>query len=131
MSKVQECKQELLLLQRVFGMSAYHQALKELNRQKRTVDHPEKYIRISPSEKKTLYAKQSGVCANSKCLNDQPIPFAYMECDEIVARAQGGTNKHSNRQLLCKDCNRAKSSKSLNQMSKEGHGTILNQLENK
>ena len=122
------CKNALRTLRQTHGDAIYSRCVKELNREKRTVDKPTTYVRISIHDKLMLYAKQSGRCANPKCETEGVISIKEMEADEIVARANGGSNQLSNRQLLCRHCNRSKSSKSQLQLSKEGYGSTLEQL---
>lgn len=110
------------------GLSNAQRAWKELNKEKRTVDVPEKRISVPASWKKDKYVKQEGKCAGC----GEPFPIYHLEVDEILPLAQGGRRTKNNIQLLCgrkgNNCNQKKSSKHPVQMSKENGITILEQI---
>jgi hypothetical protein len=65
-------------------------------------------IRAFPdSIKKTVYARQNGLCA--KC--GKPFKIAEMDADHITPWSQGGHTTIDNCQMLCKSCNRSKGAK--------------------
>ena len=68
----------------------------------------DKYLSLrtfSDSLKQKMYEKQKGVC--SKC--DNHFTLSQMEADHIIPWSKGGATVESNGQMLCIDCNRAKS----------------------
>jgi hypothetical protein len=70
----------------------------------------EKHLNLrafTDSKKRTLFERQNGicpVCKNSCNINE-------MEGDHITPWSQGGKTELSNGQMLCRDCNRKKSTK--------------------
>ena len=70
----------------------------------------EKYLNIrafSKAIKQKVYEKQSGFCAPCK----ESFKIHEMEADHITPWIEGGKTNEDNCQLLCKRCNREKSSK--------------------
>lgn len=70
----------------------------------------EKWLNIrdfSPKERREAFERQNGVCA--KCGNH--FELNEMEADHITPWVEGGKTSADNCQMLCKDCNRRKSSK--------------------
>ena len=70
----------------------------------------EKYLNIrtfTPSQKRTLFERQKGICVSC---NDT-FQLKEMEADHITPWSQGGKTDLNNGQMLCRDCNRRKSSK--------------------
>lgn len=70
----------------------------------------EKYLSIrafSPSMKRTAYERQKGICP----LCGKHFEIDQMEGDHITPWCEGGKTEADNLQMLCKDCNRHKSSK--------------------
>lgn len=108
----------------LYGFQTWRQAVRELNREKRTVEHPLKRLRISRRQKEGFYAKQSGFCASC----DASFKIVELEVDHIVPLSQGGNNRDSNFQLLCKVCNRKKSSKHPSELAKETGKTVMEQV---
>ena len=69
----------------------------------------EKFLNIrafTESQKRTQYTKQKGICPICK----KYFTYEQMEGDHITPWSQGGKTEPSNLQMLCKDCNRRKSS---------------------
>ena len=69
-----------------------------------------KYLSIrnfTDSQKRAAYEKQKGICPICK----QHFEIEQMEGDHITPWVEGGKTDPSNLQMLCKDCNRHKSSK--------------------
>ncbi|WP_270978202.1 HNH endonuclease family protein [Campylobacter helveticus] len=74
---------------------------------------------FSDSIKRAVYEKQGGVCANSdghikgvKCPHEnEKLELEQMEADHILAWSKGGKTEKENCQMLCVECNRAKSDK--------------------
>ncbi|MDL0101008.1 HNH endonuclease family protein [Campylobacter felis] len=74
---------------------------------------------FSDSVKRAVYEKQGGVCANSdghikgvKCPHEnERLELEQMEADHILAWSKGGKTEKENCQMLCVECNRAKSDK--------------------
>ncbi len=70
----------------------------------------EKHLSIrsfTDSQKRAAYEKQQGICPICK----QHFEIEQMEGDHITPWVEGGKTEPSNLQMLCKDCNRHKSSK--------------------
>ncbi len=70
----------------------------------------EKYLNIrafTDGMKQRVYEKQSGKCA----ICDEQFNIANMEADHITPWSEGGKTNEENCQMLCKKCNREKSSK--------------------
>ena len=70
----------------------------------------EKYLSIrafSQAQRQKAYLRQKGVC--SKC--EKRFEIGEMDADHIKPWSKGGQTVQENRQMLCKDCNRAKSGK--------------------
>ncbi|WP_270983058.1 HNH endonuclease family protein [Campylobacter helveticus] len=74
---------------------------------------------FSDSVKRAVYERQGGVCANSdghikgvKCPHEnERLELEQMEADHILAWSKGGKTEKENCQMLCVECNRAKSDK--------------------
>ena len=67
---------------------------------------------FSPAMKRKVYEKQDKRCANKECGRALVrIPFREMEADHITPWVEGGKTNEENCQMLCRDCNRRKSSK--------------------
>lgn len=62
---------------------------------------------FTDSEKMTAYERQNGICPHCK----EHFEFEQMEGDHITPWVEGGKTNVDNLQMLCKDCNRTKSSK--------------------
>ncbi len=72
--------------------------------------HDEKFLHIrafTPSEKRTVYEKQKGVCTRCK----QKFAIEEMEADHIVPWSRGGHTSPDNCQMLCRKCNNDKRDK--------------------
>lgn len=70
----------------------------------------EKYLSIrafTDSMKQKVYEKQKGICV--KC--SKRFEISEMEADHITPWHEGGKTTEKNCQMLCKNCNRAKSGK--------------------
>jgi hypothetical protein len=70
----------------------------------------EKFLNIrtfTDNMKREAYERQDGICA--KC--NQHFDLTEMEADHITPRSQGGKTNADNCQMLCRECNRRKSSK--------------------
>ena len=64
-------------------------------------------IRAFPDKiKRKVYEKQKGICKICK----KHFEIGQMEADHITPWCEGGHTLESNCQMLCKDCNRHKSS---------------------
>jgi hypothetical protein len=61
---------------------------------------------FSASQKRSAYEQQAGICR--KC--NTHFEFDEMDADHIKPWIEGGKTAEDNLQLLCKDCNRRKSS---------------------
>ena len=66
--------------------------------------------RFTPDDIEIAFERQDGECAALDCLADLSDGF---EIDHIHPLSKGGTNWPSNLQLLCKDCNRSKGAKTM------------------
>lgn len=84
-------------------------------------DSDEKHLSLrtfTPAQKRKAYEEQSGVCNNLECPhrhegeNGEPKHWEIneMEADHITPWSKGGKTDLDNLQLLCRDCNRRKSS---------------------
>ena len=62
---------------------------------------------FTESNKRTLYERQKGIC----CSCNSHFTIKEMEADHITPWSQGGKTELINGQMLCRDCNRRKSSK--------------------
>ena len=74
------------------------------------LSHDEKHLNIrtfTDNMKQTAYEKQSGICVSCK----KHCEFSEMEGDHITPWSKGGETIPENCQMLCKECNRRKSSK--------------------
>lgn len=75
----------------------------------------ERYLNIrafTKAMKQKVYEKQGKKCANKQCSKPlASIPFNQMEADHITPWIEGGKTNEANCQMLCKECNRRKSSK--------------------
>ena len=70
----------------------------------------EKYLSLRSfpdSMKRSAYEVQQGICPVCK----QYFEIEEMEGDHITPRVEGGKTNGENLQMLCKECNRRKSSK--------------------
>lgn len=70
----------------------------------------EKYLSIrtfKDSHKRTMYERQKGICTSCT----QHFELSQMEADHITPWSQGGKTELINGQMLCRECNRRKSSK--------------------
>lgn len=118
------CYDDLLALRAKYGTSTFDDAQRKLARSRLSVARPEKRKRVSKGLRKDIYINQGGKC--SRC--ESPMSFSLMEIDHIQPLAHGGTNSRWNLRGLCRDCNRSKGSASLQDESKAGHGTYVDQL---
>jgi len=67
---------------------------------------------FTESQKRAVYEKQNGICANPKCpKHGEHFDFNEMEADHITPWSKGGKTVPENCQMLCLDCNRRKSDK--------------------
>ena len=84
-------------------------------------DSDEKHLNLrtfTPAQKRKAYEEQSGICNNLECPhrhegeNGEPKHWEIneMEADHITPWSKGGKTDLDNLQLLCRDCNRRKSS---------------------
>lgn len=77
----------------------------------------EKFLNLrvfSESQKSTMYERQGGICANKNCPERDKIFKIYeMEADHITPWTEGGKTEIENGQMLCRACNRKKSSRFL------------------
>ena len=70
----------------------------------------EKHLNIrvfSDAMKQKQYQKQGGICVECK----EKFELAQMEADHITPWVEGGKTDEANCQMLCRECNRRKSSK--------------------
>jgi hypothetical protein len=65
---------------------------------------------FSDKQKREAYERQKGICANSRCPEqDKHFEIEEMEADHIKPWHEGGKTISENCQMLCKQCNRIKS----------------------
>ncbi len=72
--------------------------------------HDERHLNIRafiPQIKQRVYQKQNGICI----ICNEHFDIKQMEGDHITPWSQGGKTVEQNCQMLCKDCNRRKSSR--------------------
>ena len=62
---------------------------------------------FTENQKNTMYERQNGICP----ICNKPYPIEQMEGDHITPWCEGGKTDIDNGQMLCKNCNRHKSSK--------------------
>lgn len=75
-----------------------------------TGDEQRLHLRTFPRKiRLKVYNRQGGVCA----ICGKPFPEAMMEADHIVPWAKGGRTVEENCQMLCQECNRRKSAKTV------------------
>jgi len=110
------------ILKRV-GYSTYFSAVKiQLKRrlQIAKADRPNR-VHATPAEKQKMFDRQQGKCPWRSSVKENPhmllIPASRNECDEINPNLTEGYNAKSNKQLLCPDCNREKSSMSIEEQA--------------
>lgn len=61
--------------------------------------------------KRIIYEAQGRICANKKCSKKgEVLDIKDMEADHIIPWSKGGKTTKENCQMLCRECNRAKSS---------------------
>jgi hypothetical protein len=122
------CKAELRKLITTFGYSIFWRDVKELNRERVSKDRPER-IKVSNTKKAQMYRMQRGLCSIcNKAMVKMP-GFQGLDVDHKDVHAQGlDYNADINLGLAHASCNRSKSSKSLEQMSKQGGKTFVQQL---
>ena len=73
-------------------------------------DRQERHLNLRAFDdamKRTIYEDQHGICSTCK----QHFKIEEMEGDHITPRVEGGKTNIENLQMLCKECNRRKSSK--------------------
>lgn len=73
-------------------------------------DHDEHHLGIrafDDNTKREIYEKQGGICK----ICGRPFDIEQMEADHITPWVEGGRTIAANCQMLCRDCNRRKSSK--------------------
>jgi 5-methylcytosine-specific restriction endonuclease McrA len=80
-------------------MDAYHTWLRQTYRK---VPAPSRYI--SDPVKEEVFERDSGQCV--KCGSTRELQY-----DHVIQYSRGGSNTAANIQLLCGDCNRAKSNR--------------------
>ncbi len=69
---------------------------------------------FSDNQKSAMYEKQGGRCANKNCpKGTKNFQIYEMEADHITPWSEGGKTEIENGQMLCRECNRKKSSKFL------------------
>ena len=74
------------------------------------LSHNEKYLSIrafTDNQKRAAYERQKGICPICKA----HFEYEKMEGDHITPWVEGGRTEDANLQMLCKSCNRRKSSK--------------------
>jgi hypothetical protein len=73
----------------------------------------DKYLNIrsfTDAQKREVYEKQKGICANKDCpQKDKIFSTNEMEADHITPWSKGGKTSLENCQMLCVECNRRKS----------------------
>ena len=78
-------------------------------------------VKASPAEKQKMYNRQQGKCPWRSTTKENPhmllIPASRNECDEINPNLTDNYNAKWNKQLLCPDCNREKSSMSIQEQA--------------
>lgn len=107
------------------GYSNFDQAVKTLNRERLQNYKREKRKHFPKSMYQRLYDEQNGICSYCKfCLD---IPARKNVIDHVDPNEQD-FNTRKNLHLIHGKCNREKSSKSINQQSKESGKTFENIL---
>lgn len=79
------------------------------------LDGDERHLNIrafTDTQKITKFKQQGEKCASKKCLNvEKKLTIVDMEADHIKPWSEGGKTEPKNLQVLCRDCNRRKSSR--------------------
>ena len=114
-------KMELRALIGKYGYSRFWQDIKELNRERISKDRP-KREHFPKSMYQKLFDMQIGTCPY--CRKQLDIPATKNEVDHKDPNAGEKFNERFNLQLLHRSCNRTKSSKSIQQQSKESGKTF-------
>lgn len=124
-----ETVEVLRLIRASAGYSRFSHSYQMLNRE-RIEPGREKHQQFPPTEYQRLFGKQGGVCPGYKVPpHALLIPATKNHVDRIDPHAKRGYNDKRNRQLLCPDCNKRKSSKDLLQQSRETGETIAQIVE--
>jgi 5-methylcytosine-specific restriction endonuclease McrA len=124
--KLGECLADLKALRTKYGTSIYDDAVKKINRE-RLQDGAERKRRAYPRRVRVdLYLKQNALCPI--CDERMDANLRLLHVDHIDPDRQDW-NHSSNLQLVHASCNLHKSSKSLQQQSKESGRTVADILE--
>jgi hypothetical protein len=123
--KESNCKSALRELIASYGYSIFWRDVKELNRERVSKDRP-KREHFPKSMYQKLFDKQRGNC--HVCNSTLDVPATLNHIDHINPHEGETFNAFSNLQLLHRHCNLSKSSKSLEQMSKQDGKTFVQQL---
>lgn len=116
---------KLKALQAEYGYSEFFNTIKKISKERLQNDNRPARIKFSWSKYRRLYTQQNGIC--SWCDDTMPLIRGQIEIDHINPNASN-FNDDSNLQVLHKHCNREKSSKSIQEVSKETGKTFVEQL---
>jgi len=117
---------KLKALQSEYGYSEFFNTIKKISRERlQNTDRPAR-IKFPWSKYRKLYQKQGGVC--NWCDKEMALIRGKVEIDHLNPNAEN-FNDDSNLQLLHTNCNREKSSKSIQEVSKETGKTFVEQLQ--
>ena len=112
------------------GYSNWTHITQKLNRERLNIDKEERGARrrYRPAEYKKLYRRQHGICPICESEMAQPTNWpGNLAMDHLDVNSQDWDSE-GNRQVTHSKCNQEKSSKSLNQMSKETGKTVADML---
>jgi len=123
MTKIETLVHRLSQLQIEYGLYHFQQALREIKRRRLEVSSREKRKRFPWSKYQTLYHRQHGVCPLCKEL--MPLVSGEIEIDHRDPNKVDGFNDDGNLQLTHKRCNRSKSSKTIYDLAKAKHKTVI------
>ena len=119
-------KMELRALIGKYGYSRFWQDIKELNRERISKDRP-KREHFPKSTYQKLADRQKGFCVCG-CEENLLVPATRNHVDHFDPHETTTFNSLTNLRLLLPNHNLSKSSKSIEQLSKEGKGTTLAQI---
>ena len=122
------CIEELKAIREKYGYGVFYHDVKTLSRERLQIDNREKRVKFPKSTYAKLYKFQFGLCS----ICDQPMvklgSYRGLEIDRRNPNRQDGFNDWDNLGLAHEKCNRQKSSKSMEQMSKQNGKTTVEML---
>jgi 5-methylcytosine-specific restriction endonuclease McrA len=124
------CIEELRAIREKHGYSIFDHSIKALNRERLQTQTREKRIKFPTSTYSRLYQSQHGLCSICEMPMVKLAKYHTLEIDHRDPNRRDGFNDWDNLGLAHEKCNREKSSKSMQQMSKETGRTTVQMLDN-